>query len=170
MNTNLDKSRLWKIEKVISKGEYNYALVRGHPNASKSTGYILLHRVVVENKLGRLLSKSEVVHHVDGNKKNNDSSNLKVSSRENHARYHALIHGRKYVKMKCPQCETVFEKPENQTYIKKGGKYNCCSNSCRGLFSRRVQMFGLTKEIEKAMSENIMETYVYKQSNVENIL
>lgn len=49
-----------------------------------------LHRDIVEQALGRLLSKDEVVHHIDGNKLNNDLSNLQVLSPSEHARLHAL--------------------------------------------------------------------------------
>jgi len=57
-----------------------YVLVRApvdHPYA-RETGYILLHRLVMEEKFGRYLLPEEVVHHVDGNKLNNDPSNLMV--------------------------------------------------------------------------------------------
>ena len=43
---------------------------------------------VMEKQLGRRLKENEVVHHKDGNKLNNDISNLKVMSRGEHARYH----------------------------------------------------------------------------------
>ena len=45
----------WKIEKVVSKGDYLYAVVKDHPNRTKNN-YVLLHRVIVENYLGRLLN------------------------------------------------------------------------------------------------------------------
>ena len=54
----------WNIKKVISKGDYNYALVPEHPNSTKN-GYVLLHRIVIENYLGRLLNANEIVHHID---------------------------------------------------------------------------------------------------------
>jgi hypothetical protein len=38
----------------------------------------LLHRVVMEAKLGRALTGHEVVHHIDGNRGNNHVSNLLV--------------------------------------------------------------------------------------------
>ena len=38
----------------------------------------LLHRIVAERELGRKLTASEVVHHIDGDKLNNDPSNLQV--------------------------------------------------------------------------------------------
>lgn len=50
------------------------------------------HRVVAEQILGRKLKKNEVVHHIDGNRRNNDPANLMVfSSSSDHMRYHAQI-------------------------------------------------------------------------------
>lgn len=53
--------------------------------------YQLLHRYIMEQHLGRKLDKSEAVHHIDGNKKNNDLSNLELRDRGEHAREHALL-------------------------------------------------------------------------------
>jgi len=61
---------MWDIEKTIKKGDYNYALVKDHPNATKN-GYVLEHRIVMENHIGRLLTKDEIVHHINENKKDN---------------------------------------------------------------------------------------------------
>lgn len=46
---------MWEIENIASKGDYNYALVKNHPNAT-AKGYVLHHRIIVENSLGRLLN------------------------------------------------------------------------------------------------------------------
>lgn len=47
------------------------------------------HRVVAEIMLGRPLMKGEVVHHKDGNKRNNNPSNLMIfKSQADHARFH----------------------------------------------------------------------------------
>lgn len=46
------------------------------------------HRIVAEQMLGRPLKKGEIVHHIDGNKRNNDKSNLKVMTQSEHCRLH----------------------------------------------------------------------------------
>lgn len=46
------------------------------------------HRFVAEWKLGRELKIGEIVDHVDGNKANNDPSNLEVKSQAQHAKDH----------------------------------------------------------------------------------
>lgn len=47
-----------------------------------------LHRVIAEGKIGRKLTSDEVVHHIDGNKLNNNPENLMVVTKEEHARIH----------------------------------------------------------------------------------
>ena len=50
------------------------------------------HRVVAEEMLGRKLKPDEVVHHIDGNKRNNEPSNLKVfENQAEHARFHVEL-------------------------------------------------------------------------------
>lgn len=51
----------------------------GHPYPRLS-GYIYEHRLVMESVLGRYLEPQEVVHHIDGNKSNNEPSNLLLFS------------------------------------------------------------------------------------------
>ena len=41
---------------------------------------VLEHRYVMEQKIGRPLMKEETVHHIDGNRQNNDPSNLELFS------------------------------------------------------------------------------------------
>ena len=46
------------------------------------------HRHIMQLKLGRKLKTNEVVHHIDGNKRNNDISNLELISRSQHSKSH----------------------------------------------------------------------------------
>ena len=48
-----------------------------HPNKNKRN-CVQKHRLIMERHLGRYLKKSEVVHHIDGNRENNNINNLKL--------------------------------------------------------------------------------------------
>jgi hypothetical protein len=48
------------------------------------------HRVVAEQMLGRCLLPGEIVHHVDGDKRNNDPRNLVVMTQSEHMKEHGL--------------------------------------------------------------------------------
>lgn len=60
-----------------------------HPK-SNSGGYIYEHRIVAEKIIGRILKNVEIVHHLDGNNKNNSKENLMITNRSNHARIHGI--------------------------------------------------------------------------------
>lgn len=53
------------------------------------------HVVVVEKMIGRRLFANEVVHHVDGDKKNNILENLKLMTRAEHSSLHAFENAQK---------------------------------------------------------------------------
>lgn len=161
---------MWNIEKIVSKGDYDYAVIKEHPNATKH-GYVLLHRAIVENHLGRLLNTNEVVHHKNENKKDNRIENLEIMEKEDHARLHALKQGRKWAILKCPSCNSIFHKPSNQTHVAKQGLYTACSRSCNGKFSRAIQLQGRTHIVDMAISENIVSEYiVYSDDNPEQTI
>lgn len=129
---------MWKVEKLVSKGNYNYAVVKGHPNATKH-GYVLHHRIVVENKLRRLLRSDEIVHHKNHDKKDNTIDNLEVLTASEHSKLHNTT-GRSMVELQCPECEDSFERERRQTHLVKGGKRTFCSRICNGRFNRRIQL------------------------------
>lgn len=149
---------MWKVLKIIKKGDYNYALVPDHPNSTKN-GYVLHHRIVVENHINRLLSPDEVVHHVNGNKKDNRIENLEVKSKKQHARDHASENGSAWCVLKCPKCGVIFEKPKNQTHLYKGGMATFCSRSCAGKFNSLKRLHGATLEMQEAISGNIVSEF-----------
>lgn len=49
----------------------------------------LEHRKIMSEHLGRKLRSDEIVHHIDGNKSNNEISNLVIMTRAEHAKLHA---------------------------------------------------------------------------------
>jgi hypothetical protein len=72
----------------VKCGKYLRVFSPEHPSATKQ-GYVLQHRVVAEEKIGRLLVKGEIVHHIDGNESNNDPHNLEILTDSEHKKLHA---------------------------------------------------------------------------------
>ena len=46
------------------------------------------HQVIMEEHIGRKLKNNEVIHHIDGDKRNNEISNLLLTTRNEHAKIH----------------------------------------------------------------------------------
>lgn len=67
---------------------YVYVRIEDHPFFPNKKS-VLEHRLLLAEKLGRPLSSSELVHHIDGNKTNNDLANLELHSRNSHAALHS---------------------------------------------------------------------------------
>jgi predicted DNA-binding protein (UPF0251 family) len=73
----LEKNYFWKGGRTQDVDGYVLVKSPGHPFADKR-GYVREHRLVMEQTLGRYLHPKEVVHHIDGDKRNNAPSNLEV--------------------------------------------------------------------------------------------
>lgn len=88
----------WKGGRKVRKDGYILVVAPDdHPHPSdqhKPSGlkYILEHRLVMEQKLGRYLLPTEVVHHIDEDPSNNDPDNLMLfASQLEHVKHHAAI-------------------------------------------------------------------------------
>lgn len=66
---------------------YILAYCPKHPNAHKD-GYVLMHTVVMEQHLGRYLTKDEVAHHINHNRQDNRIENLLLMNRKEHMAMH----------------------------------------------------------------------------------
>lgn len=73
----LEQNYFWNGGERREKEGYVLLKRPDHPNATKQ-GYVREHRLVMEVKLGRYLLRTEVVHHVDGDPRNNHPDNLAV--------------------------------------------------------------------------------------------
>lgn len=74
------KNAMWKGGQTVTAhngGGYIKQLAPGHPNADPR-GYVMQHRLVMEQVLGRPLKKSERVHHKNGKRDDNRPENLEL--------------------------------------------------------------------------------------------
>jgi len=62
---------------------YVKVICKGHPRADKD-GYVFEHILVMEKKLGRFLTRSEHIHHINGIRDDNRPENLTLMSQANH--------------------------------------------------------------------------------------
>lgn len=67
--------------------------------------YVYEHRLLMEQKIGRLLIKGEVIDHIDGNRLNNKIENLQILNPISHNKKHYV-----YLKdnAKCIVCNKMF--------------------------------------------------------------
>ena len=84
------KHHNWKGGRLLSSKGYWKIWKPQHPLADVS-GYVFEHRLIMEKFLGRILSRSEFVHHKNTNKKDNVIENLQVVTIKEHAKIHNLI-------------------------------------------------------------------------------
>lgn len=92
----------WKGGKTMRRG-YVYVFAPDHPVCQgNGRKYVAEHRLVMEKKLGRYLKSTEYVHHVDGDKLNNDPANLEIIGGSEHAKRHWIK--RNGEPPHCPTC------------------------------------------------------------------
>ena len=86
-----ENSLLWKGGKTINTDGYILIHKPNHPNKNAGN-YIAKHRLVMEKNLGRYLTKEEQIHHLDGDKTNNNIDNLHLfKTNKEHVDYHWFL-------------------------------------------------------------------------------
>jgi len=105
------QTRHWNGGRYIDK--YGYVLVYHptHPHRN-ANGYVKEHRMIIENHIGRYLTKYEEVHHINENKQDNRLENLQFMSRREHRSIQRKGKHIDYSGRMCYECES------NTTYIR----------------------------------------------------
>jgi hypothetical protein len=80
---------------AMQKGEttYGFKETTGSPlnpyrRCTKNGKFVYEHRWIMEQKIGRKLTRNEHVHHINGNPKDNRIENLEILSKSDHAKTH----------------------------------------------------------------------------------
>jgi hypothetical protein len=82
------KHYAWKGGKRVGSDGYVLVYAPNHPHKQNNNS-VREHRLVAEKKLGRYLKPTEVVHHINGNKQDNNLENLYLfkNDHEHHAHH-----------------------------------------------------------------------------------
>ena len=95
-----------------------YVLIRSldHPNRD-CRGYVREHILVMEKALGRLITPSEIIHHIDEDRTNNNIGNLMLfKTKAMHIAYHSRLKAFQtcghYDWLPCSYCHK-YDSPEN---------------------------------------------------------
>lgn len=79
----------WKGGEILDKDGYVLVKKYTHPHRDKYKNYVRKHRLVMESHIGRILLKTEVVHHINGIKNDNRIENLHLfNSNSEHTIHH----------------------------------------------------------------------------------
>jgi len=87
MTQKYDGTNLEHGEGYVGNGGYVLLRKPEHPNAN-NRGYILAHRFVMSEALDRPLEEGEIVHHQNGDKKDNRLENLQLKTHSEHTEEH----------------------------------------------------------------------------------
>ena len=88
MQSTGENARNWKGGKTTNSDGYIKLYMPTHPFSCKA-GFVYEHRYVMEQHIGRHLLKHEIVHHKNGNKKENRIENLELlENQSEHCQYH----------------------------------------------------------------------------------
>jgi hypothetical protein len=142
-------------------GSTAYRFVRGHyqRTVERTVGYKQetwvngkpreLHAIIAERVLGRPLPKGTQVHHVDGNKLNNATSNLVICQ---DAAYHQLLHYRLRVLRAGGNpngdriCRICGPKPAAQ-FHRRGKSYQPMCRACHKVLDRERYLRSQAEEM-----------------------
>lgn len=141
---------MYEILSVCKGGGYMYCRTNPEHPKRNSNGLYPLHRVLVENKIGRMLNDNEDVHHIDHDKNNNSIDNLQVLTKSDHAKMHKPV--LPCVIANCGWCnKEISLKPHSMRLRVKRSKNGIifCSISCSA-----KKQFSDSNENSKADPEN----------------
>lgn len=129
----ISRASLLQVEVGMRNG--NYELVKApadYPGRKYRGRYCYEHHLVWWINTGEVPNPNQVLHHKNGDTRDNRFCNLELLSWRRHSSEHTAKRGKAMVEMRCPSCGTMFVRERRQTHLVKGGQLSFCSRSCAG--------------------------------------
>lgn len=117
-NNPREKQFAWKGGESIHKSGYIMIRLKSNEFPNKIGRYVMKHRFIMEEYLGKKISKNQDVHHINGDKQDNRIQNLIVLTKKEHQN----SHHKKYLPRKCFNCKNIINNPRKNTKF--------CSHKC----------------------------------------
>ncbi len=112
------RSNAWGGGKIVERGT-GYLAILLYPDdlffpMARRSGYVLLHRYEMAKHLGRCLTRSEVVHHKNGDRKDNQIENLELIESGRHEIIVALENRIRYLESRVTilEAEVILSRQE----------------------------------------------------------
>lgn len=113
----------------------DYIMIVAPPEfpGNKYRGKYCYEHVYVYWKYHKIIpEKNQIIHHLDGNKHNNNINNLILLTVQDHNKLHSS--GRKMVRLICPNCGNIFDIERRKSYIILPLTNSFCCKKCADQF------------------------------------
>lgn len=131
---------------------YKYLYRPNHPNANKN-GQIKRCRFIMYEHIGRPLLKTEIVHHINGDKSDDRIENLIILTRKEHTSHHVSGNNNtNYTNFRmkiCPQCQKEIIRTNDNNFVRN----TCCSKECRAAYYKKER--GCNTKITQQIADKI---------------
>lgn len=103
-----------------------------YPGKKYRNRYAYEHHVNWWEKNGSVPKNGFEIHHLDGDHRNNDPSNLRLLKSEDHKKIHAEMRRKKPIERVCEECKLIFSS--------RISRKQYCSRRCAGKVNQRCQV------------------------------
>ena len=121
--------------------------------------YCYEHHYVYWKNTGHILNENELIHHINGDKRDNTFENLELSTLKEHGALHGSEKLVNLVELKCPVCGLVFIRSKRHTHlVNKKRNLTCCSRKCSASLST-IYKYNRMDIIEEYKKMNVISEF-----------